>query len=228
VSRAWAVLLALLLPITVRADDSPERAQIDLASIPTVPATALTSSVGLVRPSEGAPPPAGWPEYIGFSRCTRGRRASYQRDETGEYGWTSAIVTVGGQDYLEEASVRVDQGALAVDSHTRRPVKLVATLGEVGVWAYREAGALYLGTFADFGEMDRALTSFGCRWRTIRILERGGVAALASMPSMSDPGAFGEESKAPPPTGPSFSIAASLSRSASDAAPLLVVRLRSM
>ncbi len=157
------------------------------------------------------------------SKCVRQRRGSIAWNEVHE------IVTIRGHEYLDTADFDANEAAHAVAaSHQRRLVTRIATLGEIGVWAWRESGSIHFGAFADFGENDHAQTSFGCRWVEREVPERGGTATLFSEPSMSDPPSWVVAHAPPKATGPTFSIALSVSRSSSDAAPLVVLRARTI
>ncbi len=205
---AWRGLAVLLSPAIGFAADSPARLEIPLGTITSSTETNVTTNVGLGGALSGQPPPASWKALQNSSMCMRQRHASFVSNEE----VVSEIVTINGHDYLDVSIVDFRDGPVKVSAHTRRPVTRVATVADGGVWAYREGGTLFIGTFADFEDtMCQFAFSHGCRWATFGIRERGGSGVL-----FSDGGS------------PSLSIAASISRSSADGAPNVVIRPRTL
>jgi hypothetical protein len=195
-----------------------DRVAIDLASVAAGPPVAIRPG-GIAGFLEGARVPADLDDMM--SRCTMNRSAAVVRPD----GMAYEIVARGDQTFLDEADFTTEDGTWHFTGYRRRPVTIVAQADDVVLWAYREHGSLHIGTFADFGRNDR-YTSFGCRWREVTILERGGTSRLSSDPSMSDPprDVF-TELHVPKAKGPTFWFAASVSRSSTDTAPVVVVRM---
>ena len=198
-----------------------ERKTRTLDSITRSGSFAVHGDYGLAGIHDHMKVPADWADHEYISSCSRNRHASIVRPD----GSTYEIITANGRDYLDYGFVQAENGELVVGMHTRREVTRVATIADVGVWAYRESGYIHFGTFADFGMNDRYV-SFGCRWTETMVREGGGTIALSSAPSMSEvPPGFLTHPE-PKPTGPTFSFTISVSRSSSDASTLVIMRTR--
>ena len=217
-----AIVAATLAWSVAASADAPPRTTLELASLPSSAPFDVHGDLGLAGVHEGRPLASLSPDAdVVLSKCVRQRRGSIVWNEVHE------IVTIRDREYLDTAELDANEAAhVVVSSHQRRLVTRIATLGAIGVWAWREGGSIHYGAFADFGENDHAQTSFGCRWMESEVSERGGTATLFSEPSMSDPPSWVVAHAPPKATGPTFSIALSVSRSSSDAAPLVVLRAR--
>jgi len=199
-----------------------ERKTLDLATIARSASFAVHGDYGLAGFHDHTKTPANWADREYLSSCSRNRHAAIVRPDNMTY----EIITVNGHDYLDSGSFQDDGGGeLVVTSHNRREVTRVATIADVGVWAYRDSGFVHFGTFADFGMNDRYV-SFGCRWTEAMVRERGGTTLLQSSPSMSDAPPELLAHPEPKATGPTFSFTVSVSRSSSDATTLVVLRTR--
>lgn len=221
------IAMLLVLPAITHADVSPPRLVLDASTIASGEAVPVRSDVGLAGFVAGGAVPASDTTVDSSSKCTHGRRGSTMSWASGAewIGSTAEIVAIAGHEYLDEGELANNgNDRIKVSTHTRRPITRIATLGDEAIaWAYRQNGTIVIGAFADFGEMNR-MTTLGCRWLTFTIAERGGSGSTVSRPSFSDPKTYGLPAARDKPRGPSFSIAASASRSSSDASALLVVR----
>jgi hypothetical protein len=233
--------LALALSWSPRADAAQTRVTVDLATVPSSHAV-VTTNVGLAGGVAGRPFPRAWHGKAGQSFCARDRRSSFEGSggDSVDAGTVVEIVTVAGVEYVDTSEVSAsDAGALVVTDHTHQRVVRVdgsaaggtsrapnADDSNVVVWAWRAEGSrLALGMFGDVGDLFRA--SFGCRFITISLPLGGGTARLESSPQLSNPAHYGlvDLPNAAHDTDPSFTMMTSVSRSASDAAPVFVVRL---
>ncbi len=202
------------------------RVTLDLSAIASGAAYDVHGNLGLAGATVGGAFPRAWAPLSSVSYCLSSRPASY-------VGWGSSdgeiaeVVTINGHEYLDESRVVVENDVLKTDSHTRRAITRVATLGETTIWAYRDSGALSIGTFAEFSSFGGAF-SLGCRWLAVTVSEHGGSANIFSSPIALDIKSWGITPPPPEPPRASFSALLSLSRSTTDPAPLVLLRLATL
>lgn len=213
--------LALVVLAWSAVATADERKTFDMGTITRGGAFDVHGDYGLAGFHDHMKTPANWADREYLSSCSRNRHAALVRPDNATY----EIISANGHDYLDSGWFQEQGGELVVTMHKRREVTRIATIGDLGVWAYRDNGYVHIGAFADFGMNDRYV-SFGCRWTETMVRERGGTAGLVSSPSMSDAPPELLVHPEPKATGPTFSFSVSVSRSSSDASTLVVLRTR--
>jgi hypothetical protein len=242
--KPCAIVATLLAALTLCMNANAStvtRVHVELAKIPWQDHPTDVQPERAVLPSgakHGGAVPASWArasELGPATTCVDGRHASVSGGDT---QWeTYKIFTEGGKELLDFAYLKVVGGMFEVQSATRHAVaKLAEPSPGLAVWAYREAGDMYLVWAADDGMYDRAVF-YGCHMKRERTSPTTGTFSLSSSPEIAETTRRrivavaardgGTVPKMAPWVGLSFVVHGSVSKSSADPEPIVSLLLRS-
>jgi hypothetical protein len=187
---------------------------------------AIPASWKGVGESDGAP----------HAKCLDGRTGSVEGFTNDAHRATTKIFTVGDKVFMDEADVEIAEGKTYVKSGTRRAL---AKVGEpfpgVVLWAFRIEKDIVFVSAIDDGQMTHGFFGYGCSIGSRRVsLGTETFSFVSSVGSANDilkqmresgdgtrqPGMPGSWS------GIDYTVRGSVSRSSSDASPLVSLLVR--